>query len=211
MTLGGPCLGMAVDVFDDDGRPVRGRGRRAGLHGAVAGHDAGLYKDPQRYLDTYWSRWPDVWVHGDWASIDEDGDWFLHGRSDDTIKVAGKRLGPGRGRVGARVATPPWSRPRRSASPTRSRARRCGASSCSATGVDPTEELRAELVGARRRRAREELRPVGGAVHDRAAEDPQRQGPAPRGPGRRDRRATPATCRSLEDPSTHRRRRARRA
>src|SRR5207253_5331547 len=40
------------------------------------------------------SRWPDVWVHGDWASIDEDGDWFLHGRSDDTIKVAGKRLGP---------------------------------------------------------------------------------------------------------------------
>jgi acetyl-CoA synthetase len=54
----------------------------------------GLYKDPTRYLETYWSRWPDVWVHGDWASIDEDGDWFLHGRSDDTIKVAGKRLGP---------------------------------------------------------------------------------------------------------------------
>jgi acetyl-CoA synthetase len=54
----------------------------------------GLYKDPDRYLDTYWSRWPDVWLHGDWASIDEDGDWFLHGRSDDTIKVAGKRLGP---------------------------------------------------------------------------------------------------------------------
>ena len=54
----------------------------------------GLYKDPERYLATYWSRWPDVWVHGDWASIDEDGDWFLHGRSDDTIKVAGKRLGP---------------------------------------------------------------------------------------------------------------------
>jgi acetyl-CoA synthetase len=54
----------------------------------------GLYRDPERYLDTYWRRWPDVWVHGDWASIDEDGDWFLHGRSDDTIKVAGKRLGP---------------------------------------------------------------------------------------------------------------------
>jgi acetyl-CoA synthetase len=54
----------------------------------------GLYKDPERYIETYWSRWPDVWVHGDWASIDEDGDWFLHGRSDDTIKVAGKRLGP---------------------------------------------------------------------------------------------------------------------
>jgi acetyl-CoA synthetase len=54
----------------------------------------GLYQDPERYLETYWSRWPDVWVHGDWASVDADGQWFLHGRSDDTIKVAGKRLGP---------------------------------------------------------------------------------------------------------------------
>jgi acetyl-CoA synthetase len=45
-------------------------------------------------VDTYWSRWPDVWVHGDWASVDADGFWFLHGRSDDTLKVAGKRLGP---------------------------------------------------------------------------------------------------------------------
>jgi acetyl-CoA synthetase len=54
----------------------------------------GLYGDPERYLATYWSRWPGVWTHGDWASIDEDGEWFLHGRSDDTIKLAGKRLGP---------------------------------------------------------------------------------------------------------------------
>jgi acetyl-CoA synthetase len=54
----------------------------------------GLYRDPERYLATYWSRWPGVWTHGDWASIDEDGEWFLHGRSDDTIKLAGKRLGP---------------------------------------------------------------------------------------------------------------------
>jgi acetyl-CoA synthetase len=54
----------------------------------------GIWGDPERYLDTYWSRWPDVWVHGDWASMDGDGDWFLHGRSDDTLNVAGKRLGP---------------------------------------------------------------------------------------------------------------------
>ena len=67
----------------------------------------GLRNDPERYLETYWSRWPDVWVHGDWASIEEvDGrtEWFLHGRSDDTIKVAGKRLGPGRGGERAGVA-----------------------------------------------------------------------------------------------------------
>jgi acetyl-CoA synthetase len=54
----------------------------------------GVWGDPERYLDTYWRRWPGVWVHGDWASIDEDGFWFLHGRSDDTLNVAGKRLGP---------------------------------------------------------------------------------------------------------------------
>ena len=54
----------------------------------------GLCHDPERYLDTYWSRWPDVWWHGDFASVSADGQWFLHGRSDDTIKLAGKRLGP---------------------------------------------------------------------------------------------------------------------
>jgi acetyl-CoA synthetase len=54
----------------------------------------GIWGDEERYLETYWSRWPGVWVHGDWASIDEDGYWFLHGRSDDTLSVAGKRLGP---------------------------------------------------------------------------------------------------------------------
>jgi hypothetical protein len=54
----------------------------------------GFWQDPQRYEMTYWSRWPDTWVHGDFAAIDEDGMWYILGRSDDTIKVAGKRVGP---------------------------------------------------------------------------------------------------------------------
>jgi acetyl-CoA synthetase len=54
----------------------------------------GIWKDPERYLDAYWRRFPGIWVHGDWASIDEDGYWFLHGRSDDTLNLAGKRIGP---------------------------------------------------------------------------------------------------------------------
>ncbi len=54
----------------------------------------GFWKDPERYFQTYWSRFPDVWVHGDWAAVDEDGLWYILGRSDDTIKIAGKRLGP---------------------------------------------------------------------------------------------------------------------
>jgi acetyl-CoA synthetase len=54
----------------------------------------GFLGDSQRYLDTYFSKFPDIWYHGDWAKVDEDGFWFLFGRSDDTIKIAGKRLGP---------------------------------------------------------------------------------------------------------------------
>jgi acetyl-CoA synthetase len=54
----------------------------------------GFWRDPDRYLETYWSRIPGVWVHGDWAEIDDNGQWFIRGRSDDTLKVAGKRVGP---------------------------------------------------------------------------------------------------------------------
>jgi acetyl-CoA synthetase len=58
------------------------------------GMTRGFWKDPDGYLQTYWSQIPDVWVHGDWATIDADGYWYIWGRSDDTIKVAGKRIGP---------------------------------------------------------------------------------------------------------------------
>ncbi len=93
MTLGGPSLGMAVDVYDESGRPIRDAVGELVCTAPWPGMTRGLWRDPDRYLETYWSRWPDVWVHGDWASI-EDGRWYLHGRSDDTIKIAGKRLGP---------------------------------------------------------------------------------------------------------------------
>jgi len=53
-----------------------------------------FWRDDERYLATYWSRFPNVWVHGDWVSVDADGHWFIQGRSDDTLKVAGKRVGP---------------------------------------------------------------------------------------------------------------------
>src|SRR5690606_36174032 len=51
--------------------------------------------DNERYLATYFRRFPGVWYHGNWAKVDEDGHWFLFGRTDDTLKVAGKRVGPG--------------------------------------------------------------------------------------------------------------------
>src|SRR5439155_13825835 len=54
----------------------------------------GFWQEPERYVETYWSRFKDIWVHGDWAMRDDDGHWFILGRSDDTLKVAGKRVGP---------------------------------------------------------------------------------------------------------------------
>ena len=94
-SLGAPALGMAVDVYGPDGRP-----RSPGEVGELVctkpwpAQTRGFWGNPERYIETYWSRWPDVWVHGDWASIDADGYWFLHGRSDDTLNIAGKRIGP---------------------------------------------------------------------------------------------------------------------
>jgi len=93
-SLGGPALGMAIDVFDENGASVRGEVGELVCTKPWPGMTRGLYGDPERYLDTYWSRYPGVWWHGDFASVSDDGQWFLHGRSDDTIKVAGKRLGP---------------------------------------------------------------------------------------------------------------------
>jgi len=90
----GPIPGMAADVFGDDGRPVRGQVGELVVTKPWPGMTQGFWRDPARYEETYWSRWPGVWVHGDWAVIDDDGFWFLQGRSDDTLKIAGKRLGP---------------------------------------------------------------------------------------------------------------------
>lgn len=92
--LGGPCLGMEADVVDPAGNPVRGEVGELVIRSPWPGMTRGFWKEPDRYLATYWDRFPGVWVHGDWASIDEDGFWYLHGRSDDTLNIAGKRVGP---------------------------------------------------------------------------------------------------------------------
>ncbi|MCJ2669356.1 MAG: acetate--CoA ligase [Candidatus Thermoplasmatota archaeon] len=93
-TLRGPGLGMGTDVFDDDGKPVRGKMGHLVAKNPAPSMTKGFWNDPDRYVRTYWDMWDDIWYHGDWASIDEDGFWFLHGRSDDVIKVAGRRVGP---------------------------------------------------------------------------------------------------------------------
>ena len=91
----GPIPGTGADVVDADGRSVAtGEVGELVMREACIGTTRGLWRDPERYLDNYWTRIPGMWVHGDWASRDADGCWHIHGRSDDTIKIAGKRTGP---------------------------------------------------------------------------------------------------------------------
>jgi acetyl-CoA synthetase len=93
-SLGGASLGMDVDVFDPQGNPIRGSVGELVCKQPWPSMTRGVLGDPERYKASYWSTYEGVWRHGDWAMIDEDGDWFLFGRSDEAINVAGKRLGP---------------------------------------------------------------------------------------------------------------------
>lgn len=93
-SLGGPGLGMAVDVVDESGKPLRNEIGYLVCKQPAPSMTKGFWKDMERYIETYFSKWDTIWNHGDWAKIDTDGQWFLYGRADDTIKVAGKRVGP---------------------------------------------------------------------------------------------------------------------
>jgi acetyl-CoA synthetase len=93
-SLGGPSLGMDVDVVDDNGQSIRGEVGELVCRQPWPSMTRGIWKDNERYLQTYWSRFSGMWTHGDFAMVDGDGQWFIHGRSDDVMNVAGKRLAP---------------------------------------------------------------------------------------------------------------------
>ncbi|MFD1423074.1 AMP-binding protein [Laceyella tengchongensis] len=90
----GPLPGMDADVWDEQGKPVRGEVGELVLRQPWVGMTSGFWQDDDRYEEAYWRRWPQTWVHGDWVAIDEEGQWFITGRSDDTLNIAGKRMGP---------------------------------------------------------------------------------------------------------------------
>jgi acetyl-CoA synthetase len=94
-SVGMPALGMVMDVLRTDGNSADpGTVGELVCRAPWPSMTRGLWRDPRRYIETYWSRFPGVWTHGDWASMDQDGYWFLYGRSDDTLNIAGKRVGP---------------------------------------------------------------------------------------------------------------------
>jgi acetyl-CoA synthetase len=91
----GPVPGMGVDIVDGDGQslPDNTVGELV-LRVPSIGLTRGLWHDDARYLDSYWRDIPGVWRQGDWAMRDQDGFWYVLGRSDDMLKIAGKRTGP---------------------------------------------------------------------------------------------------------------------
>jgi acetyl-CoA synthetase len=93
-SLGGPALGMDVDVVDDSGAPLRGSIGELVCRQPWPSMTRGVWRDEERYVEAYWSTFPGMWRHGDFALVDEDGSWFILGRSDDVMNVAGKRVAP---------------------------------------------------------------------------------------------------------------------
>jgi acetyl-CoA synthetase len=141
----GPVVGMDADVLDEHGEPVRGAVGELVIRQPWIGMTRGFWGDEQRYHDTYWSRFPGIWTHGDFAAIDEDGLWFITGRSDDTIKVAGKRLGPAE--VEAILnAHPKVVESAAIGVPHEVKGQEVVAFCVLASGAEPGEELRAELT-----------------------------------------------------------------
>lgn len=94
-SLQSPGLGMDIDVFNEDGKPVIDEVGYLVCKQPAPSMTRSLWKNDAKYLETYWSKFPEIWNHGDWAKIDKEGDWFLFGRADDTLKIAGRRVGPG--------------------------------------------------------------------------------------------------------------------
>jgi len=145
-TLGGPGLGMDVDVVDDGGVSVREDHERGYLvaRDSCPSMTKSLWEGDDRYLREYWSTWEDVWDHGDWAQVDEDGLWFLHGRADDALNVAGRKVGPAEVE-GALIDHPGVNQAAAVGAPDETTGTAVVAYVVLEPGHEPSEELRAEL------------------------------------------------------------------
>ncbi len=89
-----PSPGVTVDVVGADGASIVDTVGELAVREPFVGMTQSFWRDDERYLDTYWRALPGLWIHGDLALRRHDGQFFMRGRSDDTLKIAGKRLGP---------------------------------------------------------------------------------------------------------------------
>ena len=178
----GPIPGMDVEVVDEQGQPVRGQVGELVIRKPWVGMTRGFWRDPDRYIESYWSRWPGSWVHGDWAMTDEDGFWYILGRSDDTIKVAGKRLGPAEVEAAA-VAHPAVTEAAAIGVPDEVKGEAVVCFAVLNPGVEPSESLREEIGATIARAVGEGPQTEGGQVRPRPAKDQERQDHAACGEG----------------------------
>lgn len=91
-TVGIPVPGMNLDVVDDDGNSVKNENGYLVIKSPWPGMTRGLLNDDERFLETYWSRFENVWFHGDYVYVDNDNLWYMRGRTDDVINVSGHRM-----------------------------------------------------------------------------------------------------------------------
>lgn len=146
-SFSGPVPGMAADVIDEDGNSVQNVVGELVIRQPWIGMTRGFWKDEARYLESFWEKRPGLWLHGDFAAVDDDGLWFILGRSDDTIKVAGKRLGPAE--VESIVnADPNVTESAAIGIPHEIKGEELGVFAVLRPGVEPSEELRQILVDA---------------------------------------------------------------
>ena len=91
-TVGIPVPGMNLDVVDDDGNSVKNKNGYLIIKSPWPGMTRGLLNDNERFIETYWSRFDNIWFHGDYVFVDEDDLWYMRGRTDDVINVSGHRM-----------------------------------------------------------------------------------------------------------------------
>jgi acetyl-CoA synthetase len=138
---------MAAEVVDETGHPIRSQVGELVIRQPWPGMTRGFWRDPERYEATYWKQLPGFWVHGDFAVIDQDGFWYILGRSDDTIKVAGKRLGPAEVESAA-VAHPAVQEAAAIGVPHPVKGEAVVVFAVLAEGIQPSDQLRAEVQAA---------------------------------------------------------------
>ncbi|MDQ4073576.1 MAG: AMP-binding protein [Thermoproteota archaeon] len=92
-SVGVPVPGFDVDIYDDNGNPVD-NGYLV-IKKPWPGMTRSLLNDRERYIQTYWVKFPGAWFHGDRVKVDDDCMWHVIGRADDVIKISGHRIDPG--------------------------------------------------------------------------------------------------------------------
>ncbi|NEW57598.1 acetoacetate--CoA ligase [Nocardia cyriacigeorgica] len=93
--LSAPYLGVALDAYDESGKPVRGEVGELVITRPMPSMPVSFWRDPdgKRYHDAYFDTYPGVWRHGDWITLTEHGSIVVHGRSDSTLNRHGIRMG----------------------------------------------------------------------------------------------------------------------